>query len=142
MTTYKVKGLNTEPQFLIDTAAINEKYSKIAGDPRRWWTGVFRVQADCQGESLQRKVYESCGRFIEAMAKRRWDIVGECHVYGPYKSHDLDTQLVVLGESEYKIRAVFKLADTPKHERIEVPTGLVKRDPDHKITLAEAKRAR
>ncbi len=140
MPTYKVKGLDTEPQFLLDTAAINEKYSKVAADPRRWWTGVFRTQSDLQGPTLQRKVYESCGRFIEAMSKRRWDIVGECHVYGPYASHD-EANLVVLGEVEYKIRAIFRLADTPKSERTEIPPGLVRQDPEHRISLKEAVRA-
>ena len=141
MPTYKVKGLDTEPQFLLDTAAINEKYSKVAADPRRWWTGVFRAQSDLQGPALQRKTYESCGRFIEAMGKRRWDIVGEGHVYGPYKTHDLDSSLVILGEVEYKIRAVFRLADTPKTLRTEVPTGLIRRDPEHRLSLKEAVKA-
>ncbi len=137
----RLGGLNTEVDFLIDIDAIQKKYSAIGGDPRRWMTGVFQVDSDMVGDALQRKVYESCGRFIEAMTKKRWDIVGKCHVYGPYRAHDIDTSITILGKSEYKIRAVFKLADTPKTIREEVPTGLIKRDPEHTIDLAEAKKA-
>ncbi len=99
------------------------------------------MQADIGKGALRDKTYQSCGRFIEAMKKRRWDVVGKCYVYGPYPAHDIDSSAIILGEVEYQIRAVFQLADTPKIVRDEVPTGLIRRDPEHTITLAEAKKA-
>ena len=137
-----VKGLRTEPEFLIDTAAINKKYAAMKDDPRRWWTGVFQTDAECKDELLKKKTYDSCQRFVVAMAKRDWDLVGGVHVYGPFKLHDIDTSVVILGKSEWKVRAIFRLAQSLKSIRMEVPSGLVRRDPEQRLTLREALRAR
>ena len=136
-----VLGLNTEHEILIDTAAVNAKYAKYRDDPRRWWTGVTQADSDCQGESLQRKLYEASGRFIEAMGKRGWDLQGKVYVAPAHSVRDMATGAVILGKFEYAIRGLFKMAHTPKPDRIEIPAGLVKREPDQKITLSEAVKA-
>jgi hypothetical protein len=137
----KVKGLNQEVDFLLDIAAINKKYAARAGDPRRYFTGTFVVDSGISKPALERKVYESCGRFIEAFYKKRWDCIGQCTVFGPYTYRDIDTGLVVLGKTEYRIRAPFQMADTPKSVRTEIPSGLIRRDAEQALTVKEAKAA-
>ena len=132
----------SEPQFLIDTVAINRKYAAMKHDPRRWWTGVFQAPVGCSDGQRRRLAYDACGRWIEAMKKRRWDLVGRVSMYGPRRAHDINTNITLLDREEYILRAVFKLADTPVTELIEIPTGLIKRDPEHTITLHEAIAAR
>jgi hypothetical protein len=127
----------TEPEFLIDTVAINRKYAARKDDPRRTWTGAYRAPKGCSPDQFERISQEACHRFVEAMRKKGWDIYGKPQVHGPRKARDLDG-LVLLDMDEYLICIVFKLASTPKPIHDEVPTGLIKRDPEHTITLAEA----
>lgn len=138
-----VKGLNTEPQFLLDTAAINAKYAKTADDPRRWWTGTFQTPFDCayRSEAFEKIARERCSRFIDAMRKKGWDLVSRLSVYGPQRAHDIDSNIVLLDKREYRVRGVFQLASTPKSVRFEIPPALVKRDPEQTISLSEASKA-
>lgn len=135
-----VKGLNTEPQFLIDTAAINAKYAKTAGDPRRWWTGTFQTPFDCvyRSDAFEKLARERCGRFINAMHKKGWDLVSRLSVYGPQRAHDIDSNIVLLDKREYRVRGVFQLASTPKPVRLEIPPDLVRREPEQTISLSDA----
>src|SRR3990167_524020 len=79
---------NGEPQFLIDTAALNRKYANSARqqDARRWFTGVTQVDVDCTGAHLKEKLVDAAKRFIEAFYKKRWDLVGQVYVGQPHKA--------------------------------------------------------
>lgn len=136
----RLGGQTTEPEFLIDTAAINRKYAAQRDNPHRTWTGVTQVDVDCAGEILKRHLYSACGRFIDAMRKRNWDLVGRLFVGSPHQARN-DNGILLLGRVEYSIRGGFKFTEPLRPLRTEVPSGLVKRDPDHTITLAEAKKA-
>lgn len=136
-------AVNTEPEFLLDTAAINHKYAAIKHDPRRWWTGSFHAPYDCAyaSPSFQTIAQERCGRFVEAMRKRGWDLISRLKVSGPDKARETDTNAILLDKLQYYVKGVFQLAETPKPVRVEIPPGLVKRDPEHRITLADARKA-
>tara|TARA_Y100000310_G_C20237501_1_gene603053 strand:+ start:169 stop:600 length:432 start_codon:yes stop_codon:yes gene_type:complete len=139
---YRV-ATNTEPEFLIDTAAINAKYAAIRHDPRRWWTGTFHAPYDCQfgSDAFAQLARERCSRFVAAMQKRGWDLISKLKVYEMGRARDIETNAVLLDKRNYNVKGVFQLAETPKPSRIEIPAGLVKKDPEHRITLAEANRA-
>jgi hypothetical protein len=136
----RLGGLATEPEFLIDTAAINRKYASRKDDPRRTWTGTTQLPYDCEGESRVKALYEACGRFINSMKKRNWDLIGKLYVDPPTTAYDIDTSIPLLDKREYHIRGVFQFQEPLRPARIEIPSGLVKRDPEHKITAAEAKK--
>jgi hypothetical protein len=138
----KVGGLATEPDYTIDVNALQLKYDKRRNDPRQIHYGSFSLDSEIQGGRLEQESNTACSRFEQAMIKKGWDLASQFNVVGPFSSHDIDSNLVLLGRSEYRIRAVFKPQNTPKPVRIEIPTGLVKRDPEHLITLAEAVKAR
>lgn len=136
----RLGGLRTEPEFLIDTAAINRKYAARRDNPHRTWTGVTQVDIDCTGEMLKRRLYDACGRFIEAMRKRNWDLVGQVYVGDPHQARD-EHGVPSLGKVEYRIKGGFKFTEPLRAARIDIPTGLIKRDPEHTITAKEAKKA-
>ena len=130
-----------EPEFLLDTVAINAKYRKRREDPRRQWTGTTQVDADCQGEMLKRRLYEVTNRFLIAMQKRDWELYSKVHITGPFRAYDFNSALPILGKVEYHLRATFKLTAPLRPLPLEIPTGLIKRDPEHTITLRDALRA-
>jgi hypothetical protein len=139
--SYRVAG--TEPQFLIDTEALNAKYAKRRDDPRRMFEGAFRMPKGASAQQLERVAREAIDRFIEAMRKKGWDLYSRVSVYKADMCRDIDNpSVVLLDKDEYRARAIFKMASTPVRVREEVPPGLVKRDPEHTITLGEALRAR
>lgn len=132
-----------EQDFSIDTAAINAKYAALADDPRRNRAGSFRVPVEVQyrSEAFKQIARNACTIWINALRKQGWDLIGAPRVYGPRTAYDLGTGVVLLDKKEYLIHGTFILASTPKTERIEIPHGLVKRDPEHRIGLAEAVKA-
>ena len=136
-----LRGARTEPVFFIDTAAINRKYARRRNDSRRTWTGVTTLDAELSGSYLSQALHERCARFIDAMAKRRWDVVSKLVVKPNGIGHDIDTGAPLLNTVEYKIVGVFRMADVPKPIRDEVPSGLVKKEVDQTLTLADARKA-
>ena len=44
-----LSATRTEPEFLVDTAAINRKHAAHRDNPYRTWTGVTTVDIDCTG---------------------------------------------------------------------------------------------
>jgi hypothetical protein len=139
---YRLRDQSQEPQFLIDTEAINKRLAAHRKDPRRVFTGSFRVPKGASPGELDRIAREAIGRFIDAMLKKGWDLYSRVSVYPNGTAHDIDSSIPLLDKDEYLAKAVFKLANTPKLIRDEVPSGLVKRDLEHRITLAEAIKAR
>tara|TARA_Y100000310_G_C20689057_1_gene820996 strand:- start:163 stop:591 length:429 start_codon:yes stop_codon:yes gene_type:complete len=139
---YRVAA-NQQPEFLIDTAAVNAKYAAIRHDPRRWWTGSFHAPYDCifGSDAFVKLARERCNRFVDAMKKRGWDLISKLKVYEMGKARDINSNVVLLDKLNYNVKGVFQLAETPKPMRTEIPPGLVKRDPEHTITLSEARRA-
>ena len=135
---YKIQS--TEPEFLIDTAAVNKRLAAQRADPRRWWTGTFRAPKECTRAQLQSTARESCNRFVQAMLKKGWDLIGKFYMYGPNTARDLESGAVLLDKNEFLVKAVFQMAETPKTVRLELPPGIVKRDPAHRITAAEARK--
>lgn len=133
-----------EPEFLIDTEAINKRLRETKEDPRRWFVGSFFAPYDCvyKSDSFRALAKERTSRFIDAMRKKGWDIIEAPQVFGPFEARNIDSGAVLLDQKEYRVRAVFQLQETPKLIRDEVPSGLVKRDPEHTITLKQAIAAR
>ncbi len=136
-----MQGTRTEPEFLIDTVAINRKYAAQRDNPYRTWTGVTLVDIDCLGDMLKRRLRDAAVRFIEAMRKRSWDLEGRVYVGDPHQARN-DDGTPISGKVEYRIKGGFKFASPLKTVRTEIPTGLIKRDRDHVITLSEARKAR
>lgn len=130
-----------EPDFLIDTEAVNAKYRARSGDPRRTWTGTTLVDQDCKGDLLQKRLYEAGGKFIQAMAKKGWDLIGKVKIKGPFTARDIETNAVLMGKNEWHLEAAFRLQSAPRTIRTELPPGVVRRDPEHRLTTAEAVRA-
>lgn len=141
MSTYREASM--EPRFLIDTAAINRKYAKRKDDPRRMFEACFRTNKGITPGQLDTIAREAIGRFIEAFRKKGWDLYSRVSVYKADSCRDIDNPgVVLLDKDEYRARAIFRMASTPKPIREEVPSGLVLRDPEQRISLSDAIKAR
>ena len=97
-------GLQTEPNFLLDVDAINRKYAEHKENPNRQWTGVFTAPRGCSDQQFERIAYDACKRWIDAMQKRQWALIGKLHVSNtPYLARDIDTQVGLLDRYEYRV---------------------------------------
>ena len=132
--------MQTEPEFLIDVDGIDRKHALYHDNPYRVWTGVTQVDIDCVGDVLARTLYGACQRFVEAMHTREWDLDGKILVGNPQQASN-DDGTAVSGKVTYEIRGGFKYASPLKLIRTEIPTGLIRRDLEHRITAAEAKKS-
>ena len=126
-----------EPDFLVDVDAINARYKQREGDPRRAWTGTFQAPKDASTNTFQSTAKERCNRFIDSLLKRGWELKSKLQIYGPFAAYDIRDRVLLLDMAEYKVRGVFQL-DKPKAQRIEVPYGVVRRQPNQVISLREA----
>ncbi len=126
-----------EPDFLVDVDAINKRYRQREGDPRRAWTGTFQAPKSHQMSTFESVAKERCNRFIDSMKKRGWDLKSKLQIYGPFAAYDIRDRVLLLDMAEYRVRGIFQL-DKPKVQRIEVPAGVVRRDPNQVISLTEA----
>ena len=131
-----------EPVYLLDTAALNDKYDDVArhDNPFRWWTGSTRIPYDCLGESLKVVLYERGWKFLEAMDKREWTLVGELQMGNPHVAYD-DIGLPDLSLREILIKGMFKYEGKPGFIRTELDPAQVLWEPDANITAKEALKA-
>lgn len=124
-----VGGFATEPNFLIDTAAINRKYAARADNPYRTWTGATTVPYDCTGETLKKMLYDASGRFLEAMDKKNWTLVSKLRIRDNGFSRDGVTGLPMMDKVEYVIVGIFKYVHSTEMIRTELPPEMVLNHP-------------
>tara|TARA_Y100000310_G_scaffold314725_1_gene364378 strand:+ start:75 stop:449 length:375 start_codon:yes stop_codon:yes gene_type:complete len=116
-----------DADFNLDVAALNRKYAASKDDPRRTWTGTFQVPKGISQSMFERLSQARCGRFVEALNKKGWDLIGRLQVFGPFACHDLQTAVVLLDQNEYRVRGPFRLRK-PEPVRIEIPSRPHKRN--------------
>ncbi len=125
--------------YLLDTTALNKKMAMRNKNPYRWKTGSFRVPKGANKEQKVKAAKLACEKFVQAMEQQGWELKSKLQVYGPYPAFDILYNIPLLDQEELRIRGIFKTE--PKPVRIEVPPGIVRQSPDHKITLQEAMKA-
>jgi len=125
--------------YLLDTTALNKRMVDGKDNPFRWRVGTFHIPKGMSKEQKEKASKLACDKFIQAMARQGWELKSKIQIYGPYPAFDLVLQVPLLDMEEIRIRGIF--ATEPKPVRIEVPPELVRRDPEHKISLNEALKA-
>lgn len=135
---FKTLPKGGEPDYLIDTARLNRKLARRANNPYREHTCAFPVPKTMDRWAFERRAKQALGTFLETMEKEGWVLVSKLRFERRDGFHDLE-QGAMPDCWEYRVTGLFKT--TPKPLRIEVPPGLVKQDPEHRITLKEALRA-
>ena len=129
-----------QPDYLLDTAAINAKYASRADNPRRFRTGVFRVPFDCVGGLLRGICEDKAKRFVSDLFKQGWELEGNVQMGNPRVAHD-EYGLPDLSEREITVCGVFKFQGKNRIVSLELDPASVKQAPDHVLTVAEARKA-
>lgn len=129
-----------EPQYLLDTAALNRKYAERGENPYRYWVGSVNIDQDCLGESLKSRLYEAAWTFIDAKKKQGWELEGSLHFDEPKRALT-DEGLPHLGQVTYRITGVFKYWGKREVIREEFDPAIIASEPDKTITTADAMKA-
>ena len=133
----KVEGLDSLPKersFGIDTAAINQRYAN--DDGRRRLKGMFRIPVGAGGriaEELARKAGEAWLKHLDSTG---WKRLSNISVRKRGISVDPKTLHLV---DEFVFEGEF--GKEPRPVRVEIPPGIVQRDPQQIVTLREATKA-
>jgi len=129
-----------ELDYLLDTTPLNKKLRDRRDNPYRWKTGSFSVPKGISGIQLKRLADEAVKRWLTAFEKQGWTLASKVQVYkGKPFAYDISLGATLLDKEEICCRAIFKTE--PKPVRIEVPGGIVRRDPEQSISLNEAMKA-
>lgn len=132
----------TRPVFLIDVGRLQRKLDARKRNPLRWQEGTFRLPLGMRPELAEKVAKEAIGKWISALGREGWRLNSDLQVRGPFRAHDLMSKnAVLLGEREYRVRAVFRLEVTPQPLRIEINPALIRRDPEETLTAKEAAKA-
>ena len=135
------KDLPKETDFLLDTGRIQKKMDRLNSQPLQRKTMTFHIPSDMRPEQRERVAKEKIGQGLRHMDREGWRLHSDLEVFGPFPCTDPVTNLPILGEREYRVRAVFQYMPTPKPIRIPLDPRIVKQDPEHKITVKQAARA-
>ena len=66
-------------------------------------------------------------KFLEAMDSKGFALASRLSLLGPFPAVEMDSDIVILGKEEWRVRGVFK-KDKPEFSRIELDPALVKGD--------------
>jgi hypothetical protein len=129
-----------QPDFLLDTTKINTKYARRKDNPLRIRTGSFHLPKEMKGRTLEKAQDGAMGAFVQAFEQRGWVLQDRVQLEGPFQARTED-RIPILGTNEWRCVGTFKGVQTQQDIRIELPPGIVRRDPEHEITLKEAIKA-
>ena len=127
-----------EPDYLIDTARVNREMAARNRSPFRRHNCDINVPKDASPGAFRQRMKEAIETFIDALGKSGWDLASGFSF--ERREIAIDFEKGVLPDHVcYRVSALFKT--DPKPVRLELPSALVKRDPEHRITLKEAMHA-
>lgn len=126
--SYKLEDLPKQgPNLLLDTAAIQRKYTARRDNPFRVLEGFLRVPSDMSATTLEKLVKARVERFIRWKGMEGWTLKGRIELIGPEVSRD-SSGIAVLGERQYRMKGVFAIV--PKPVRVMLRPETVMQAPD------------
>lgn len=127
-----------EPDYLVDTARINRRMAKRNVNPYRDWRCDVTVPKDSSPRAFRQRMKDSIDTFIKHLNQEGWTLVSTMRFTRSDRAVDMEKGPLPDCVT-YHVTGTFKT--NPKPIRIEVPEGLVKRDPEQRISLKQAMRA-
>ena len=126
-----------ELDYLLDTTALNKKMADRADNPYRWRSAGFLVNKSASMAQKEAEAKIAVAKWIEIEAKKGWTLESKVQVYKPGgPALDLATGAVLLDRESWEARGIFKTKPQPL--RLELPKGMVRQDPEQKLSLREA----
>ena len=129
------------PDFLLDTAKIQASLDKRKESSLRASTMQLRVPSDATPAQIEQAAQEAIGKWVNWMSKDGYELRSDMQWNGPLPLRDETTGAVILGQKTYHIKATFQSMKSTSPVRIELNPAVVKRDPEHRLTLHEARKA-
>ena len=131
----------TGPDFLLNTQRIQRRLDARKDNPYRIKTVVFRAPKDCSLRVFEMLKKNAGEKMLAWEAKDGFVLASPLRLTGPFPYHDIDTGIVLLGDSEYRWQGIFRYERSQKMVRQELDPATVKQDPEHRLTLKEAVKA-
>lgn len=123
------------PSLLLDVPKIQKRIDKEKENPYRIKVGTFHTPIDMGRDMFEYTFALKVRIFMEAMSKEGWELASKVVLEGPFEAHDPYTLLLIPGQQEYRVKAVFKYrGPTPQTVRVELDPAEVKQAPDHVLT--------
>ncbi len=126
----------TQPDFLIDTNAINARLREEENYVGRIHVGTFALPLDMSPGMVKAKSFEKARQFIEVKEKDGWRLIGKPSITGPHKAHD-EYGNIDENSREFWVKGMFRHMKSLVRTRIELPPSMIKQDPEHHVTLKD-----
>ncbi len=118
----KLDVLPDKCEVSLDLDAINARLAPWRDIPIRWRRGIFRAPSDASPLHYQKIRNAAVKAFIREMDKQGWDLHGRIQVAPSRFQATTESGVVLIGQSEYVIRAQFQKRDfRPLRVEIELP---------------------
>ena len=109
----------------IDVSKIQRHLNANKDNPFTVLEGSCQLPADASSGLKKSHIKGTTNKFLEAMDRKGFDLVSRISLLGPFPAVELDSDIVILGQEEWRVRGVFK-KDKPEFTRIELDPALVK----------------
>ena len=111
----------------IDVGKIQRHLNANKDNPYTVLEGSCHLPIDASSGLKKSHIKGSANKFLEAMDKKGFALVSRISLLGPFPAVEMDSDTLILGQEEWRVRGVFK-KDKPEFSRIELDPAIVKGD--------------
>ena len=111
----------------IDVGRIQRHLNTNKDNPYTVLEGSCQLPSDASQGLKKSHIKGTASKFLEAKDKRGFALASRLSLLGPFPAVEMDSDIVMLGKEEWRVRGVFK-KDKPEFSRIELDPALVKGD--------------
>ena len=119
--------LGNSPKTKIDVGKIQRHLDANKDNPFTVLEGSCQLPTDASQGLKKSHIKGTTNKFLEAMDKKGFALASRLSLLGPFPAVEMDSDIVMLGKEEWRVRGVFK-KDKPEFSRIELDPALVKGD--------------
>ena len=109
----------------IDVGKIQKRINNNKDNPYTVLEGSCQLPSDASQGLKKSHIKGTTNKFLEAMDSRGYALKSRLSLLGPFPAVAIDTDIVILGQEEWRVRGVFK-KDKPEFSRIELDPEMVK----------------
>ena len=109
----------------VDVGKIQRRINANKDNPYSVLEGSCQLPADASQGLKKSHIKGMTNKFLEAMDSKGYALVSRISLLGPFPAVAIDTDIVILGQEEWRVRGIFK-KDKPEFSRIELDPAIVK----------------
>ena len=111
----------------IDVGRIQRHLNANKDNPYTVLEGSCQLPTDASQGLKRSHIKGTTNKFLEAMDSKGFALASRLSLLWPFPAVEMDSDIVILGKEEWRVRGVFK-KDKPEFSRIELDPALVKGD--------------